>query len=262
VNRGLMFGKMGAFILLIIFMAPFVTSSNLDNGEFKHIFSPSSITVTAIAFTCAMIIPSLRTYFGEDIKLLRKALFIGTLIPLICYIAWDMAIMGVLPLEGQFGLSDMMHSSSTNSDLVRSLTTLLQKSTITRLAGFFTSICMATSFLSISLCLSDFLSDGFKVTKNGVGNLLVFGATFIPPVLAVTLYPNAFMRGLKYAGLSCLILMILLPPLMTWSGRYYVQLSSPEGYNYQVSGGRTLLLALIGLGTVMVAYSLWVVLGS
>ena len=253
VNRGLMFGKMGAFFFLVLLIIPFVTSANLDSGQFKHIFSPTSLSVTTVAFTCAMIIPSLRTYFGDDIGSLRKAVLIGTIIPLVCYIAWDLAIMGVVPIEGTPGLKQMLHSSSTNSDLVQALTSLLQHDTITSLAKFFTSICMATSFLSIALCLSDFLSDGLNVTKKGMGNLLVYTVTFLPPLLIVTLYPDAFIRGLNYAGISCFVLMLFLPPLMVWSGRYYRQLTS-DGYQFQVLGGKTLLIMLLGFALLMIFF--------
>lgn len=250
VNRGLMFGKMGALLLLILFISPFVSSTNLAQGELIHITSRSSITVTAVAFTCLMIIPSLRQYFQDDVKSLRKAVFIGTLIPLVCYIAWDAVIMGVIPLHGTPGLKQMLSSSNSNSDLVSALTSLLQSNYVTMLAKFFTSICMATSFLSVSLSLSDFLSDGLRVAKKGIGgNALIFGATFIPPVAVVLFYPDAFIRGLQYAGLSVFVLMILLPPLMVWSGRYHRSLATDS---YRVRGGKFLLAFIVLLGTMMI----------
>lgn len=251
VNRCLMFGKMGTYLLLVLLVAPFISMERLSDGEFKHILSPSSITITAVAFACLMIIPSLRTYFNEDIKSLRKAIFIGMLIPLLCYIAWDMVIMGVIPLSGSHGLKSMLHSNSSNSDLVFALTSILNQSTITMLAKFFTSICMATSFLSVSLSLSDFLSDGLSVSKSGWGNLIVFGFTFLPPLIIVLFYPDAFMRGLSFAGVSVFILMILMPPLMVWRGRYHRELGSAA---YQVQGGRFLLALLVVFAVLMIIF--------
>lgn len=251
VNRALMFGKMGAYFLLVILILPFISSINLGSGEFKHIIAPSSISVTAVSFTCAMIIPSLRTYFGEDTKSLRKAIFIGMLIPLICYIAWDMVIMGIIPFNGTPGLKAISHSTSSNSDLVAALTSILQQKAVTSLAKFFTSICMATSFLSVSLSLSDFLSDGFRVPKKGLGNLVVFGFTFLPPLTIVLFYPDAFLRGLNYAGISVFILMILLPPLMAWRGRYHHELAQD---GFQVKGGKFLLALLMVFATLMIGF--------
>lgn len=244
VNRGLMFGKMGALILLILLILPFVSSVNLDAGEFKHITAPNSLTVTAVSFGCLMIIPSLRTYFDKDIKTLRKAIWIGMFIPLICYILWDMVIMGVIPLDGIPGLNAMKDSANTNSDLVSALSSILQKDHVTFIAKFFTSICMATSFLGVSLSLSDFLSDGLKVKKQGFkGNLIILGATFIPPVAIVLFYPNAFLKGLEFAGISILILMVLFPPLMAWVGRYRKAFSS----SHYAAPANKLMLALLML---------------
>ncbi|MBA3661574.1 MAG: tryptophan/tyrosine permease [Gammaproteobacteria bacterium] len=253
VNRGLMFGKMGAYFLLVILILPFITVVNLGSGRFEYITNSTPITVTVVSFTCLMIIPSLRTYFNDNVPALRKAIFIGTLIPLVCYIAWDMVIMGVIPLEGTPGLAKMLNSASSNSDLVAALTSILQKDSITVLAKFFTSICMATSFLSIALCLSDFLSDGLSIPKIGFGKIAIFVATFLPPTLIVLFYPDAFIGGLKYAGISCFVLMILLPPLMVWSGRYYKELAIP---GYRVPGGKFLLGTLLLFAVMMIVLGL------
>jgi tyrosine-specific transport protein len=259
VNRGLMFGKMGAFFLLVLFIVPYVSSNALSGvPTLKHSISSASITVTAVAFGSLMIIPSLRSYFGEDIKSLRKAIFIGMFIPLLCYIAWDMVILGVIPFEGKGGLKDMMHSASSNSDLLTSLGSILKKDSVTNLAKFFTSISMTTSFLSISLCLTDFLADGFRVAKKGKGNFLVFGITFVPPLAIVLYNRDAFLPALQYAGVSCIILMVLLPALMAWRGRYGASKGelALEGGLYQVWGGKVLLALLIAFATLMVAFSL------
>jgi len=254
-NRALMFGKLGAFVLLVILMLPFVSSANLNRVEFQHLAAPTSISVTIVAFTCLMIIPSLRTYFGEDVKSLRKAIFYGMLIPLICYIAWDLVTMGVIPYLGQHGLQQMLTSSSSNSDLVSSLIRLIQSPKIALLAKFFTSICMATSFLSVSLGLSDFLADGLRVKKSGLGNVFIFSLTYVPPLLIVLFYPDAFIRGLNYAGLSCFILMIFFPALMAWRGRYSRKLSLTK-VGYQVKGGKFLLAILLVFASFMMGFGL------
>ncbi|TAK75732.1 MAG: amino acid permease [Gammaproteobacteria bacterium] len=253
VNRGLMIGKLGALVLLVVLITPFVSETNLAAGEVKNITSMTSLSVTIVAFACLLIIPSLRTYFNNDVSSLRKAIFIGTFIPLICYIAWDMVIMGVLPLDGTLGLKSMLHSSTSNSDLVSAVSSHMQNKTVSVLVKFFTSICVATSFLSVSLCLSDFLSDGFRIHKQGKGSLIVYAATFLPPVGVVVFYPDAFIRALSYAGLACFILMVLMPPLMVWSGRYHRKIAKQS---YRVPGGKFLLALLLLFGALMVSFGI------
>lgn len=252
VNRVLMFGKMGAYVLLVLFIMPYVIGTNLNSVDFSQFFASRGLTTTSLAFASLMIIPSLRTYFGEDnIKSLRIAVFVGITIPLICYIAWDMVILGVIPLQGTTGLQGMMNSATPNSDLVAAIGVLLQSPTVTMIAKFFTSICMTTSFLSISLCLSDFLADGFNMQKRGLPGILIFLLTFMPPLLIVLFYPNGFQKGIEYAGVCCFILMLLLPPLMVWRGRYH--LNYPADAN-TVPGGKLLLSFLLVCAVMLIAY--------
>lgn len=248
VNRGLMFGKMGAFVLLTLVVAPFVMSDNLVQGDLGYLIAPTSVKVTAVSFACLLIIPSLRTYFGGDVKSLRIAIFVGTLVPLLCYIAWDAVIMGVIPIEGAPGLKQILNSQNSNSDLVSALTILLGNKTITLVAKFFTAICMVTAFLSVSLSLSDFLSDGFRIPKKGLGKAFIFAVTFLPPITIALFFPNAFLLGLKCAGLSIIILMVFMPPLMAWRSRYNKAFA--QGV-YRMRGGKFLLSLLIVFATLM-----------
>lgn len=251
VNRGLMFGKLSAFFILTILIFPSISAEHLTQGAWGNILSPTSISVTAVSFACLFIIPSLRSYFKNDVKQLRKAIFIGTLIPLICYIAWDMTIMGVIPAEH---LKQILHSSHANSDLVLTLSNFLQNQIITLFAKFFTSICMATSFLSVSLSLSDFLADGLRLSKDqSRGSIIIYGFTFLPPLIIVLFYPHAFLRGLQYAGLCVFVLMVLLPPLMAWRGRYHRELAQDS---YRVGGGKFLLALLVIFATLMIGFGI------
>lgn len=258
-NRAFMLGKMTAYVLLVILIMPFISLANLSDGQIKHITQPSSISIAIVSFTGLMIIPSLRTYFNNDIKLLRKAILIGTFIPLVCYIAWDAVIMGVIPIQGPDGLLSILHSTSSTSSLVSSISILLHTGIITVLAKFFTSICMATSFLAVGVCLSDFIADGLRVKKQGINKNIVFGATFIPPIIVALYYPNAFLTGLNYAGLCCFVLMVLFPPLMAWRGRYHMNLAQGEGV-YRVGGGKFLLAVLVIFAILMIGFGVGTVI--
>jgi tyrosine-specific transport protein len=249
-NRWLMSVKLGALIILIILMLPFVSPSYLANSEIYKVNFPANLSVVTIAFATMMVIPSLRTYFDDDIRSLRKAIFIGTLIPLVLYVAWDMVILGVVPLDGNTSMRQILNSSSPNSVLIAAISAILQNDIVTLLTKLFTSICMITSFLSISLCLSDFWADGMGITKQGKNNIVIFSATYLPPIIIVLFYSDVFIRSLRYAGLCCFILMIFLPPLMAWQGRYYRFIA----HGYQIPGGKFLLAILIIFGIAMVSF--------
>jgi len=211
VNRALMFVKLGGYILLVALLVPFISFDQLDPGKIKNITSATALTVTITSFGYAAIVPSLRIYFAGDLQKLKKAILIGSLIPLACYIIWDVAIMGIIPLDGEHGLTSILHSQNSTSDLVNTLTMIAAKKSVTFFAKLFTSICVITSFLGVALCLTDFLADGFKLEKTGMSNIFIQLLTFLPPYTIVLFFPSIFIQALQYAGIYCVILLILMP---------------------------------------------------
>ncbi len=243
VNRGLMFTKLGALVLLIILMTPFIQLPDLTTGKAHLLLGSVMVMITSFGF--ATIVPSLRSYFHSDVAKLRRVIFIGSLIPLIAYIVWDLAIMGTLPITGPKGLVQMMTSGHSTTDLTTSLSVTLHSHTVTAITRLFTSICMATSFLGVSLGLSDFLADGFNMEKKGLNAVTIYSVTFLPPLAFVMYFHNAFIGGLNYAGICCVILLMLLPALMIWQGRYKLNIAQ----GYEVVGGKSgvILLGIISL---------------
>ena len=249
-NRILIFVKFGALILLMGFMFPQVSLSYLSGGESKYLMA--GITVSLTSFGFATIVPSMRAYFHNDVKKLRLAILMGSLIPLVCYIVWNFAVMGVIPRTGDQGLVAILHSKQSTSDFVNVLSALLHRDTITNFARTFTSVCLLTSFLGVALSLSDFLADGLHIEKVGMQKLFILVLTFVPPVIVVLVYPGAFITALAYAGIYCVILLILLPTLMVWFGRYRKNIAK----GYQVAGGKFLLVFLMIVSVFIIGQSI------
>lgn len=220
VNRGLMSVKILTYLVLVACILPFIHVPNLTIGHPPLLLGTVTVIITSYGF--AAIVPSLRIYYQDNIKQLRKVILIGSLIPLFCYLLWDLSIIGTVPREK---LLEMLRSGHSTSDLTHALSVQLNNSWITNITRIFTSLCVATSFLGVSLCLSDFLADGLKLSKAGLAGWWVYLLTFIPPLAVILFYPNAFIKGLSYAGIFCTILLILLPVMMVWRGRYHKQLA-------------------------------------
>lgn len=256
VNRVLMTIKFAAFFLLIGFILPHIELNKLSSP--LHTYASSSMTVTITSFGYATIIPSLRSYFNDDIKKLRTAIIVGSTIPLFCYMLWELAIMGIIPQMGENGLMAILNSHRSTSEFVNQLSILMQRETITELAHVFTSICLLTSFLGVALCLSDFLLDGFRLEKNRHNSFMIQIATLLPPLLIVLLYPGAFITALSYAGIYCVVLLILLPSLMAWHGRYKKNIA----LHYQVRGGKLLLIFLIAISLFIIGENIYIGLSS
>ena len=247
VNRGLMFGKLGVYLLLVIIISPHVDVSKLSGGSVKAITGSLMILITSFGF--ASIVPSLRDYFQSDIRSLRRVILIGSFIPLACYILWNAVIMGVIEHNQLLTLRNSEHATS---GLTHALSTTVHSEWITGFFGFFTSICMITAFLGVSLGLFDFLADGLRLKKSGIQGKWTLALTFLPPLAVVLFNPGIYLHALSYAGVCCVILLLLLPALMAWRGR-----SADANTLILVPGGKAslLLVGIIALGLLFVCIS-------
>lgn len=248
-NRGLMFGKLGVYFILVLLIAPHIQMNYLRGGDYHYISGTVMILITSFGF--AIIVPNLRDYFNDDIKALRKVVLIGSLIPLLCYLAWDAIIIGSLPATGEGGIAALMHAEHTTSELAMTLAKTIQSKVISSLFNFFTSICMLTAFLGVSLCMISFLADGLNLTQKGKQGFGLFLLTFLPPLLVVIYYPGAYIHALNYAGIFCVILLLLLPALMTVFGRLKF---TPR---YKVPGGKFSQWIVILFSIVLLINAVW-----
>jgi len=249
VNRGLMLVKMLAYLTLVILILPHVHLRYLEFGSFSKL--KSAVMFVVVSFGYSIIIPSLRRYLHSDEKAIKATILLGSSLALICYLLWDLAVQGSIPSYGIGGLVHISTSGHATSELTEVLSTGLGSKSIARAAHLFTSICITTSFLGVSLCLADFLTDGFKLKRTKHHRYLVTALCFLPPLTLVLLFPNTFIVGLKYAGILCLILLLIIPALMAWSHRYLTKQPS----KYRVWGGWPLLALTLVTSFYLLIYS-------
>lgn len=246
VNRGLMFGKLGVYLLLVLVISPVIHLPSFQTGSARAVTGSLMILMSSFGF--ASIVPSLRAYFHDDIPALRRVIMLGSLIPLICYIVWTLVIMGALEHEGrQDVLIALAQSEHATSGLNDALNRTIQNPWISGFFSFFTSICMITAFLGVSLGLFDFLADGLKLKKKGIQGKATLLLTFMPPLLIVLFSPGIYLSAFAYAGICCVILLLILPTLMAWKGRK----EAVEGDLIMLPGGN---MVLLGVGIISLVF--------
>ena len=208
VNRLLMIGLIIAYFALIVFLPSYIDFNLLKRIDFSAVWGAIPVIFTSYGFH--IVIPSLTTYLHHDSRKLKAAIFIGSLIPLIVYCVWVFLVLGVVPLTGLYGAWEGGFSATIP------LASLIASPWISNIASAFAFFAMITSFLGVSLSLSDFLGDGLRLHRFTWGREFACLITFIPPLLFVLTYQRGFLLALQYAGLFVVILLGLLPPLMAW----------------------------------------------
>lgn len=232
INRLLMVGLFVAYFFLVGFLPEHIEVQLLMHSDWKSALIAFPVVITSFGYH--IIIPSLTNYMKHDKKHLRRCLIIGSLLPLAIYLLWQVMIIGVVPLEGTSGLIEAWSKGVSSTD---PLAKIVNNRWIVTGAHFFSFFAIVTSFLGVTLSLSDFLTDGFKIKKTWEGRLLACAMTFIPPLVFVFSYQRGFIVALEYAGAFVAILLIFLPAMMVW------KLEKPRFYSTVL--GRSLLLFVI-----------------
>jgi len=234
-------------ILFIALIVAYLALMGTGLGEVKSDFllhqnwstAYLAIPLLLTTFSFQTMLPSLTPYLHRNIKALRWAIVGGTTLTFIVYLIWQALVLGIVPVEGPNSLIDALAMGEPVTQFLRQHVNSLWVSAI---AEYFAFFALVTSFLGIALGLFDFLSDGLKIKKKGMGNVLLTILIIIPVYIFSAYFERIFLVALETTGgFGDSILNGIFPVLMVWIGRYHLKFPS----EYRVFGGRPLLIIVL-----------------
>lgn len=258
-NRVLFTLKLIAMGSVLFLLAPNVTQGYLTSMPLQQGLIVASIPVIFTSFGFHGSIPAIVNYLEGDTKALKKAIVIGSSLPLVIYVFWQIVTLGVVQQ------STLVENTGLAS-LINLLADTVHVEKLATIIGIFADLALVTSFLGVSLGLFEYLRDlgsKFNKTKNTdqKGHTLTFGqraaaaaVTFVPPLCFALFYPQGFIMTLGYAAIALAILAIFLPALMVSKTRK----APVANTGYQVAGGHFALYTSLGFGVVIVGSQLLV----
>jgi tyrosine-specific transport protein len=235
-----------AYAILVYFGLPLVKSS-LIYSQVSWIEGWGILSIILATFSYQMIVPTVCSYLKYDVQQLRKAVVLGTTIPLVVYLLWVFVVHGVVPLDGEHGLRETF---AAGDSATKPLSLHLNNSILGIISDAFGFFAITTSFLGLSLALFNFLEDFFRSFRYSFSKKNIVFLTFIPTIILSILFPRALVKFLDLSGgfgdsiLSCSI-----PVAMVWMGRYYYNLTG----EYKVSGGK-IGLTIAGFCAVIILF--------
>ncbi len=236
INLILMAGLILSYVCFVILGIRFINPQLLVSANWLQ--APKALPIAFTAFAYQGIIPTLASYLQYDPQKGRKAILIGSFIPLIAYIIWQTLIMGIVPIEGTNGLEEALKN---DLNAIHAMKHFLNNEYVYAIGQSFAFFALVTSFLGVTLGLRDFLADGLNVKQTVYGKMYLAILIFIPPLAIAILYPHIFLTMLEYAGgIGCALLLGLLPILMVWRGRYHFHFKEAQ----QLFGGKCILSVL------------------
>ncbi|MBD2516530.1 tyrosine transporter [Nostoc sp. FACHB-973] len=208
----------------------------------------SAISVMCVAMFFQNIVPVVVTQLEGDVRKIRQSILIGSLIPLIMFLAWNAVILASVS-------PDMVHSTSGGKTVFDPLQILRAGGAgewLGVLVSVFSEFAIVTSFIGFVYGLLDLFKDIFLITQGDISSRLpLYSLVLFPPMTLGTLNPSIFFTALDYTGtFSISVLGGIIPALMTWKQRQE-QKNSNSINQPLIPGGKLTLMAMIVVALVL-----------
>ncbi|MEH1945428.1 MAG: aromatic amino acid transport family protein [Nostoc sp.] len=208
----------------------------------------SAISVMSVALFFQNVVPLVVTQLEGDARKIRQSILIGSVIPLIMFLAWNAVILGSVS-------PDMLHSTSDGTSVFDPLQILRGGSAgqwLGVLVSIFSEFAIITSFIGFVYGLLDLFKDIFLPAQWQLSSRLpLYSLVLFPPMTLGTLNPSIFFTALDYTGtFSISVLGGIIPALMSWKQRQE-QENSDSTNQPLVPGGKVTLIAIVGVALAM-----------
>ena len=223
--------------MLLYFLFGKFSISNLQYPPTNNLLLFSALPIFFMTFGFHICTPTINEYLQGDNQKLRLACIFGSTGIFIIYIIWQLATHGVLQ---QSELVAILNQDPSLNGLIHAFEVTTGSKTISEIVRVFSVLALTTSYIGVSLGLSNAVKDllsHFNMRKN---NLMIGAITFIPPIIVGFTYPNIFLSAFSFAGVIFAFIGVILPVLLVFRARKL----NPEGR--RVRGGNiSLLIALL-----------------
>ncbi|MBD2384095.1 amino acid permease [Cylindrospermum sp. FACHB-282] len=208
----------------------------------------SAVSVMCVALFYQNVVPVVVTQLEGDVQKIRQSIVIGSLIPLIMFLAWNAVILGSVS-------PDMLKLASVGATVFDPLQILRAGGAgelLGVLVSIFSEFAIVTSFIGFVYGLLDLFKDISLITQGGLSRLPLYSLILFPPMSLGTLNPSIFFTALDYTGtLSISILGGIIPALMSWKQREAQELKNSMNQPL-VPGGKATLIIMITVALALI----------
>lgn len=214
VNSLLFSGLIVLFLILLGIMVGFTDYKNMPwivNPTMKDMLSVCPMIFASFGYQ--LILHTLRDYCGKNAKVLKRSIFIGSLMPTLVYILWSITSLSAVfkaspdffaqTISGKIGVGEFVKELANISSFVH----------FQVMVWWMSIFAILTSFIGVSIGLAESLNltfrDQFKFKFSRKAFLSLI--TIMPAYVIAAVYPDAFIKILGFAGAMVVVIGTLVP---------------------------------------------------
>lgn len=234
-NTTLVFGVLLSFVAILVNGGTHIDIASLLPMHWDVVTKGELIPVLFVSCVYQNVIATISMRLEGDRSKIRRAVLIGSGIPVAMFVAYDAVIIG----SGNGMLSDNAHVA----------------------VQVFSLLAVATSFIGFVEALIELCADARQTVGIELRDRWPdFAATLIPPVIFAASTPDIFLKALDIAGTyGIAVLFGVLPAAMTWRNR---DAELTQGFSRMVGGGKGLLAIVATLPLTLIGSRLWNVVNT
>jgi len=173
----------GLLVFMVIsvfgFSLPEINLTNLTYFNFENLFFPFGVVLFALGGATA--VPTMREVLKDKIKLLKKSIIWGMVIPILLYIIFCLSVVGIT-------------GYATTEQAIGGLARVLGREVLF-IGGFFGILTMTTSFLALGYVLRELYHQDYKIPRS-----LASGLTCLVPLIIFVLGLRSFVKVIGVSG--------------------------------------------------------------
>ncbi len=205
----------------------------------------AALSTILVSFGYQVSVPSMTKYFAGDSKKVSQAVMIGTVLALVFYLLWQVAVQGNLPRR------DFASVIAADGQVTVLLDAIGKQGLINTMLNAFAYMALTSSFLGVALGLFDFLADMFGFDDSKQARTKVVALVFLPPLVFSLLAPFGFVKAIGFAGLALTIWGVITPALLVLASRKRYKTAS-----YRAFGGQFMVYFVIVFGVLNILVQL------
>lgn len=216
-----------------------INPENYSGIHWQNIFLPYGVILFAFVGTAA--IPELREELEKEKYKMKKAIFIGSIIPIAIYLFFTLIVVGLIGLTN-------FNALAPNERIATVALSLYTSPWLGLAANIFAAFAMFTSFIGLGYALKGMFEFDYHFKK-----LWAFFLTIIPPILIAFSNLTNFIAVIGFTGAIAGGVDGILIMLAYWKAKRFGQ-RKPE---YSLKIGKILTGLLILMFATGIIYQLW-----
>lgn len=209
------------------------------NVHWQNFLLPYGVILFAFVGTAA--VPELREQLAKDKKKMKKAIVLGSLIPIALYLIFTLVVIGLV------GLSDF-NTLAPNERIATVALSVYADPYLGLAANIFAAFAMFTSFIGLGLALREMYRYDFNFKK-----IWAFALTIIPPLVIALSGLTHFIAVIGFTGAVAGGVDGILIMLAYWKARKHGE-RKPE---YSLRIGKPITALLIIMFALGILYQIW-----